>query len=155
MQCIVLCSGMADWLSSAVVYAWAHELSVLGSNPPVAPVLAPFFFAISPLVKLLVKLPVQPNGSIAIAIVIGGGGGLGRPPPPPPRPHYIHPWSVRQGQRGRKATHRGSRRSPAPQPLHNTVSCAFLVQIVRGIGQSPVVPPWEGPSWTTSVCHIN
>ena len=32
-ECIVLCSGLADLLSSTVVYARAHGLIALGSNP--------------------------------------------------------------------------------------------------------------------------
>ena len=79
VQWIVLYCPPADWLSGSVVYAQMYELRVVGSYP--SSTMLWRFFAISPLVKLL----VQPNGSIAIAIVIGGGGG-GDPPP-----HYIRP----------------------------------------------------------------
>ena len=33
VQSIILCSELADWLSTTVVYAHADELVVLGSNP--------------------------------------------------------------------------------------------------------------------------
>ena len=52
-QCSV--SGMADWLSSTVVYAQSWDSQVLGSNPVLHMTLA-LFLAISPVVKLLAKL---------------------------------------------------------------------------------------------------
>ena len=61
--CAVYCfvAGLAGWLSSTTVYAQGHEARVLGSYPRLYLPLAPFL-AISLLVKLLAKLPVQSNG---------------------------------------------------------------------------------------------
>ena len=64
------------------VYAQMYELRVVSSN--LGSTMLWRFFAISPLVKMLVR----PNGSIVIAIVIGTVGAGGDPPPPlyPPLP---------------------------------------------------------------------
>ena len=77
MKWIVLYCPLTDWLSGSVVCAQIYELRVVGSNRDSTMVWR--FFAISPLVKLL----VHPNGSMVIALVIGGGGGgWGGDPPP-------------------------------------------------------------------------
>ena len=71
VQWIVLYCPLTDWLSGSVVYAQIYELRVVSSNR--GSTMLWRFFAISPLVELL----IQQNGSIVIAIVIGGGGGGG------------------------------------------------------------------------------
>ena len=85
-----LCNGLyfplTDWLIGSVVYAQIYELRVVGSNRGITMLWR--FFAISPLVKLL----VLPNRSIVITIVTGGGGG-GSPPPPPT---ICHMWGSRE-----------------------------------------------------------
>ena len=73
VQCIVLCSfvlRLAQWLSGICIGLWTERPWFTSR----AALCCGAFFAISPLVKLL----VQPNGSIVIVIVIVIAGGAGR-----------------------------------------------------------------------------
>ena len=127
VQCIVLCSGLADWLSSTVVYAQGHRLIVLGSN--LGSSCSGAFLGHQSSCKTAGKTAssvkrVNRNRNRHQG---GGGGGAGGGPPP-----LYPPWATVKGAHDMFTLH-----ALFPPPFVLSCLCKQLQALVPSI-----VAPW-------------